>query len=247
MWNKAHLAGVALVAVLAAGSSAQATVYSLSGDWSDSANPNGAWSYGAGLAHHPQPSVANALNAAAANGYWGAGSDFYTSPFVLKSTANGSAVSGYSNNDFLAGDVLIHSPNNGSALSITWTAPSAGAIALTSSVWYAHSIVTRSDDISAFLNGALLGGATLTNGIDRAGRITLANGSFNVAAGDVLTFDFAKSVGQTYGSLAGIEATIDFTPNAVGGVPEPATWAMMITGFGLVGGMARSRRRAVLA
>ncbi|MBZ4119981.1 PEPxxWA-CTERM sorting domain-containing protein, partial [Escherichia fergusonii] len=28
------------------------------------------------------------------------------------------------------------------------------------------------------------------------------------------------------------------------GVPEPATWAMMIAGFGLAGAAARSRRRA---
>jgi hypothetical protein len=33
----------------------------------------------------------------------------------------------------------------------------------------------------------------------------------------------------------------------VGGVPEPAAWAMMILGFGLVGTMARSRRRAAFA
>jgi hypothetical protein len=30
-------------------------------------------------------------------------------------------------------------------------------------------------------------------------------------------------------------------------VPEPASWAMMITGFGLVGGMVRRRRRATTA
>ena len=31
------------------------------------------------------------------------------------------------------------------------------------------------------------------------------------------------------------------------GVPEPATWAMLIAGFGLVGGMARRRRTVVSA
>jgi hypothetical protein len=30
---------------------------------------------------------------------------------------------------------------------------------------------------------------------------------------------------------------------AVSAVPEPATWAMMIGGFGMVGGSLRSRRR----
>lgn len=37
---------------------------------------------------------------------------------------------------------------------------------------------------------------------------------------------------------------IPFVNNAV---PEPATWAMLISGFGLVGGMMRRRRRAALA
>jgi hypothetical protein len=32
-------------------------------------------------------------------------------------------------------------------------------------------------------------------------------------------------------------------PPAVPGVPEPATWAMMIIGFGMVGGLLRRRRR----
>ena len=30
----------------------------------------------------------------------------------------------------------------------------------------------------------------------------------------------------------------------IAAVPEPATWAMMIAGFGLVGGIARRRSRA---
>lgn len=33
--------------------------------------------------------------------------------------------------------------------------------------------------------------------------------------------------------------------NVTGGVPEPATWGLMIMGFGLAGAMVRSRRRAV--
>ncbi|MEO5493569.1 MAG: PEPxxWA-CTERM sorting domain-containing protein, partial [Sphingomonas sp.] len=34
--------------------------------------------------------------------------------------------------------------------------------------------------------------------------------------------------------------------NATGGVPEPATWAMMLVGFGAIGGALRSRRKATL-
>jgi hypothetical protein len=37
---------------------------------------------------------------------------------------------------------------------------------------------------------------------------------------------------------------ITFTPDA-GAVPEPASWALMIVGFGAAGGLLRSRRRAL--
>ena len=36
-------------------------------------------------------------------------------------------------------------------------------------------------------------------------------------------------------------------PTSVPGVPEPATWAMMIIGFGLLGGLLRRRRRTASA
>jgi hypothetical protein len=37
----------------------------------------------------------------------------------------------------------------------------------------------------------------------------------------------------------------DFSPRVFAAVPEPASWAMMITGFGLAGWAVRSRRQAV--
>lgn len=227
---------------LAVPAGVQAQIYHLSNDWSDTSNPNGAWSYGAGLTHYAQPTTSNSLNSAAANGYWGTSADFFTTPFVLKATSNGSATGAYNDNDFLAGDVLIHSPNSGAPAAITWTAPGAGSIVLSSSVWYAHSIVTRSDDVMALLNSIVLGSATVTNGITRANQLTLASGSYTVAAGDILVFDFAKTSGQEFGSVAGIAATIDFTAKAPGGVPEPASWALMLGGFGLLGTAMRRRR-----
>lgn len=45
------------------------------------------------------------------------------------------------------------------------------------------------------------------------------------------------------GSIATGEDFRELNPS--GSVPEPASWAMMITGFGLVGGAARRTRRAV--
>ena len=41
--------------------------------------------------------------------------------------------------------------------------------------------------------------------------------------------------------------TLTYTPTATPGIPEPATWAMLIAGFGLVGVASRRRRTAVSA
>ena len=49
-------------------------------------------------------------------------------------------------------------------------------------------------------------------------------------------FDFNTTAGDHY--------TLQFRSDAGGGVPEPATWTMMIGGFGLVGAMARRRKAA---
>ena len=54
---------------------------------------------------------------------------------------------------------------------------------------------------------------------------------------------------QTVFSLnttSGDHYTLQFRSDAGGGVPEPATWTMMIGGFGLVGAMARRRKAARL-
>jgi len=63
------------------------------------------------------------------------------------------------------------------------------------------------------------------NGFD-ASDITLANG--------VLTVDFI-------GTTASAGDTVQL---AVGSVPEPATWAFMIFGFGAIGGAMRRQRKA---
>jgi hypothetical protein len=56
-------------------------------------------------------------------------------------------------------------------------------------------------------------------------------------AGDTLTVNWDGTTGGGYYQA-------DFTFN---GVPEPATWAMMITGFGMAGVALRRRRRGLVA
>lgn len=49
------------------------------------------------------------------------------------------------------------------------------------------------------------------------------------------------------GSNASYAGTLNFKPDAVTSVPEPASWALMIAGFGGAGAALRSRRRRTLA
>jgi hypothetical protein len=62
--------------------------------------------------------------------------------------------------------------------------------------------------------------------------------SFNGMGTESLTFD------PTFRAPPGL--TLIYSPLVTGGVPEPATWALLLAGFGGVGAMAR-RRRAVAA
>jgi hypothetical protein len=48
---------------------------------------------------------------------------------------------------------------------------------------------------------------------------------------------------QNIGFTANVSVPVDPVP----GIPEPATWAMLIAGFGLVGSAARRRRRIAVA
>jgi len=102
-------------------------------------------------------------------------------------------------------------------------------------------------------NGGTMGGITITQ---------TATGMYNlsVAAGVNLAYFAVKSgdnlflyqyIGQTSFTTAGLQMgasrNLPGLSHAVffgsaGGVPEPATWAMMLLGLGLVGGSMRRRR-----
>lgn len=137
------------------------------------------------------------------------------------------------------------------------------AAGMNKSAWYTFTISQAMTlSVSSFTNSAI--GTTgefdfstigLYSGLGDTGTM-LETGTINPrAAGtemayldqyslDAGTYTIAYS-GSAVGVPASIGSSITF---AAGAVPEPATWAMMITGFGLVGGMARSRKvRAALA
>ena len=80
--------------------------------------------------------------------------------------------------------------------------------------------------------------------------LTVSNVQPNFAMTDLTFFFDPTNGGSTVFGLqdAGndnIGIVIDNLSLSVGPVPEPATWAMMIAGFGLAGMAARRRRPAV--
>jgi len=64
---------------------------------------------------------------------------------------------------------------------------------------------------------------------------------------DLLTMqEIFGLTGKKLGGAVGATDLSDlFKPNTVSGVPEPTSWAMMLGGFGLIGGAMRRRRTAV--
>ena len=111
------------------------------------------------------------------------------------------------------------------------------------------------DDGTLLLNG----GALATGGLFQGDGVQFGNGSFpsNGALWDIETYDIASfltpgsntlslNLGQTQDALSLIVAQFNLpvgaAPPPMSGVPEPATWATMLIGFGLVGASLRRRR-----
>ena len=68
------------------------------------------------------------------------------------------------------------------------------------------------------------------------GQDTLHNISFNLDAGP-------SGLSALAGGAIGYTGTFTVTQEAIGTVPEPATWAMLVLGFGGIGAMLRLARR----
>lgn len=109
---------------------------------------------------------------------------------------------------------------------------------------------TFADPIQAFgayFTGPQLPGLKLTFN-DGSSQVIDVPGQFGA---DFVGFtDFGKSISQvtfdgTHDTMAMDDIT--FSLASVSGVPEPAAWATMIAGFGLVGATLRSRRRSPFA
>jgi len=129
----------------------------------------------------------------------------------------------------------------------------------TTQTFGSHSLV---NGITNLLSGVFTGAYIQGAGGSGSANVTIANGGHLVLSSDELTFahidtateEFALNLlGATpnFGARPG-QALTSFAANGGGNfsaepIPETATWALLIVGFGGMGAVLRSRRRLALA
>ena len=261
--NRRCILGVAslLLVLLAVGFSPRADagqVYDLASDWSDTNNPNGVWQYGT-----MSPSLVFTPFAIHVNDYVNVGPPAFTGDQPAwtdtlntgnNGTPQGLAKSvGNSLFDFPAGLVGGHTPASSDYLAVQWTAPAAGTIDLSGSVWMWRDL-GRHEALSLFVGGnALISGVPIpvrSDGVTSSNPFTLAQAivAGGGSAGSLL--DISVTAGETVilaarridvEDFVGMNFTVNFTGASV---PEPSALVLMSVGtaFGAIW-LSRCRRR----
>nr|WP_295081654.1 PEP-CTERM sorting domain-containing protein [uncultured Roseateles sp.] len=204
------------------------TSWDLAADWSDTVNPNGAWSLNQGAS--PLPNVASftaaGTSAIPAQPAWApsnAAGNYL--PMWMKARATVA-------DSWQVGDVLVHSTDSSNGVgngiaNVTWTSPFSGTAKVSGALWEIRDI-GRANVWTLFHNGAALATGTLVDG-DGHGRLnpeTFLFSGLAVSAGDVLMLAVASAFPRA-GELAGV----NFTIAQVSAVPEPATYLLMLGGI----------------
>lgn len=101
---------------------------------------------------------------------------------------------------------------------------------------------TYTFDVGGVLMGASSGGSA-SSFFGYTSNVAFNSITFTQAAVDDQHFDFWSLDNVSYGA-AWQRVSVDEGPF---GVPEPASWALMVLGFGGLGAMLRQRRRAIAA
>jgi hypothetical protein len=132
----------------------------------------------------------------------------------------------YQGADLLASEVTLHPGPQEELIGLQFVAPTTGRYSFTGSIRAADA--PSGNGITFFTGGG--------------------SGSLGVRpATEPFSFTQILAAGETSRFLIGSNGNYNFDTTGltlnVAAVPEPATWAMMIGGFGMVGGAMRSARR----
>ena len=124
---------------------------------------------------------------------------------------------------------VISQPNTVSVSSFTNSAIGKTGVFNFSSIGLYEGFGTGGTLLQSGSIGARMGGTQTAS----LGEYTLDVGNYTIAYS-----------GSVIGAPAGVGSNITFALGSA--VPEPASWAMMLGGFGLVGGALRNRRKATV-
>ena len=238
------LGGAILAAALSATAPANAATYDAVGDFSIASNPNGVWAYGTGLAGSTftaLPVSGTSLLGSNSFDYWQVTDPVDLVPLVGKNVGSDPII--FSTVLVPTGVLEVH-PGPSTDTIVQFTAPTAGSYTLSTS-FELLDISPSGVTAEVYNNGTQLFSDTLTSpganqGTDTPGQSVSFSDTLHLNAGDTLSFA-VNNDGNFLFDSTGLTATISSA------VPEPASWAMMLAGFGGLGAAMRMRRKPATA
>jgi hypothetical protein len=219
------------LALLPSAVSAQVLVFDLKTDWSDTTNPNGAWTYAAG-------GIVNSSSSPSPLGSVVRGSDPWSTPQVSWGDLPGWFRSNGTEqfaHDWQAGDIIAHSGE----IAVIWTSPGTGTVDITAGIWATRDIgrinyaaLLAVNPGLDFLGDAFVGAGQALSSRENPAIVSAEN--YPVVAGQQIVLEIPS---YDVGDYAGVNLTIEFTP-----VPEPEHWAAL-SGLALAAFGVRQRIR----
>ena len=218
MLGLAAVVGLATGAVLAPSAwAADVITFDVLADWSDTSNPNGAWSY------ELRGTLASSQTTGAT---WGNGSFEGWSRVTTTERSPGEG-------DWTAGDVLGHSPATmGETIAIAWTSPAYGTVDITGGIWDGGTQEFRFNVWSLTKNDVTLTDGSIPstnsdsyNSVTPFDFLTGSGGSSAITGIDLAEGDIVRLVVRTadnVGDHVVVKLVLSFLPRT-GGAPPTVT------------------------